>query len=228
VTPFFGCPSARGKEVFLMTQSEHAARKAGGATALLVIDMQNDFVRPGAPACVSGALATVPAIVRVLEYFRARKWPVFHVIREYRRDGSDAEITRMREFTSGVPYVVAGTTGAEIVPELTPLYGEYRIVKPRFSAFLGTKLDFILRRLLVETVVICGTQYPHCIRATAYDALSRDYHTIVLTDATSAETAEVAEANIRDMSGAGIQCIDFDRLRALIEDPRASQRRERV
>lgn len=223
MTPFFVCPSARGKEVSLMKQSKQAS-----AAALLIVDMQNDFVRPGAPACVSGALATVPAVVRVLEYFRARKWPVFHVIREYRRDGSDAEITRMREFTSGVPYVVAGTTGAEIVPELTPLDGEYRIVKPRFSAFLGTKLDFILRRLLVETVVICGTQYPHCIRTTAYDALSRDYHTIVLTDATSAETAEVAEANIRDMSGAGIQCIDFDRLRALTEDPRASQRRERV
>ena len=57
-------------------------------TVLLIIDMQNDFVLPGALVCVAGALATVPNIKRVPEKFRKEKATVFHVVREYRKKGS--------------------------------------------------------------------------------------------------------------------------------------------
>ena len=79
-------------------------------TALLIIDMQNDFVRPGAPLHVAGAEATLPRLRALLDFFRARGLPVFHVVREHRSDGSDVEIAR-RQLYRHTPYAVPGTPG---------------------------------------------------------------------------------------------------------------------
>lgn len=175
-------------------------------SALVVIDMQNDFVLPGAPACVAGALQTLPRIQEALSAFRGVGLPVFHVTRAYRADGSNAERTRKPDFDAGNGYVVEGTAGSDIVEGLEPRPSEYCLQKPRFSAFMDTPLDKILRRLNVNRLAISGTQYPNCIRATAFDALSLDYDTYVLTDACSAASEEIARANILDMQNVGITC----------------------
>jgi nicotinamidase-related amidase len=177
---------------------------------LVVIDMQNDFVLPGALACVAGAQATIPCLQRLLGAFREAGLPVYQVVREYRADGSDVEITRLEGFLQGPPYVVPGTPGCEIVEALTPAPGEHRIVKPRFSAFMHTELDFVLRRLGVTHLVIVGTQYPNCIRASIFDAVAYGYHVTNVTDATSAQTEEIAEANIRDLRNIGVRCVTLD------------------
>lgn len=178
--------------------------------ALLIIDMQNDFVLPGAPACVSDAYNTIDTIKELLEFFRLNKKPVFHVIREYRNDGSDVEITRYERFMKDKKFVVANTEGSKIVEKLQPIDGEHIIIKNRFSAFMNTELDFILRRLDISALVLCGTQYPNCIRATAFDAVSYGYYVNVITDATSAENKQIAEANIRDLTNIGIPCLTLD------------------
>ena len=85
--------------------------------ALVIIDMQNDFVLPEAPLCVKGAQATVPTIRKLLDRARAEGWRVIHVIRQHRRDGSDVEIGRAPLFTQGAGICVPGTKGAEIVDE---------------------------------------------------------------------------------------------------------------
>ncbi len=179
-------------------------------SALIIVDMQNDFVLRGAPVCVAGALDTIPNIARVLEKFRKEKSPVFHLVREYRADGSDIEITRQPSFLNDKSYAVPNTKGCEIVEELKPIEGEYRIVKNRFSGFMHTELDFMLRRLGISHIVICGTQYPNCIRTTIFDAVSYGYDVTLITDATSAETSEIAEANIRDIKNISVACINTD------------------
>jgi nicotinamidase-related amidase len=173
---------------------------------LLVIDMQNDFVLPGAVACVSGAHQAIPAIQEALALFRQEKWPVFFAVREHRRDGSDVERFRRRQFLEKT-YALPGTPGCEIVPQLQPLASEYRIVKRRFSAFMNTELDLLLRRLKVNHIVVCGTRYPTCVRTTVFDAVAYDYEVTVLTDATSARTRGVARANLRDMKEIGVHCL---------------------
>jgi nicotinamidase-related amidase len=178
--------------------------------ALIIIDMQNDFVLPGAPACVAGAHATLPCLRRLLDVFRGNKWPVFHVVREYRADGSDVELTRLDGFLKNKSYAVPGTKGCEIVAELTPAAGEYKLVKNRFSAFMNTELDFMLRRISATHLVIVGTQYPYCIRTTIFDALSYGYPVINIVDATSAKTPAIAEANITDLKSIGVDCITLD------------------
>ena len=180
--------------------------------ALVIIDMQNDFVLPGSPACVAGAHDTVPSVKRLLDFFRLNTLPVFHVVREYRADGSDIESNRLDGFLRKSRYLVPGTRGCEIVDPLRPIEGEYRIVKNRYSCFMKTELDFMLRRIGVTHLVVCGTQYPNCIRATIFDAVCYGYNVINIIDATSAQTQEIAQANIVDIRNIGVACISLDEL----------------
>jgi nicotinamidase-related amidase len=173
-------------------------------TALLIIDMQNDFAGTG-----NHANKIIPKVKEVLNFFRDNKLPVFHIYREYRADGSDIEMFRLKNFLNNSKICVPDTFGSEIVEELKPLKNEYKIMKNRFSAFMNTELDLILRRLYIKNIVITGTQYPNCIRATAFDGICYDYNVTVITDATSAETIKIAEANILDMQNIGINCITF-------------------
>jgi nicotinamidase-related amidase len=182
--------------------------------ALLIVDMQEDFVRPGAPMCVAGAQATLPEAARLLAFARARGWPVVHAVRAHEADGSDVERFRAARFARTGGWAVPGTDGARVVAELAPLPGEHAVPKPRFSAFMHTRLDLLLRRLGVRHLVICGTQYPNCIRTTAFDAVALDYDVTVVTSATSAASEDVAAANVRDMRAVGIACVTREELEA--------------
>jgi len=171
-------------------------------TALLIVDMQNDFVNPQGKACIAGAAETLPRLRRVLDAWRGRGWPVVHIIRSYSADGHDVEPSRRALFLAMGGFCLPGAWGSEIVPELAPLAGEEVVVKPRWSGFFRTELDAILRRQGVETVIVSGTQTPNCVRATAFDADAWGYRVIVLSDGTSSKTPEVQAANLRDMDAA--------------------------
>ena len=171
-----------------------------GKTALLIIDMQEDMV-----AARESTKRTVPALKTVLEAFRKRGLPVFHIIRTYRRDWSDVELPRVREFTEKGPRVIENTPGARIVSPLSPRQGEFVVVKKRWSGFFMTELPLLLTRMGVKAVVIGGTQTPNCIRSTAFDAVSYDLDTTVLSDGTSAATPEIHEANLLDMGNIGVR-----------------------
>ena len=103
-----------------------------------------------------------------------------------------------------------GTPGCEIVAGLEPLPGEYRIVKNRFSAFMHTELDFMLRRLGVDTIAVVGIQYPNCIRTTVFDGVAHGYDVILVTDAAGAQTEDIARANILDIANIGVRCLTTD------------------
>jgi len=84
--------------------------------ALLIIDMQNDFVLPGALTCVFGAYATIPCISKLLDFFHERNLAVFFIKREYRSNGSDIETTRLDSFLQ-----IGGTRlpGPKVMKSLT-------------------------------------------------------------------------------------------------------------
>jgi nicotinamidase-related amidase len=183
--------------------------------ALLIIDMQNDFVQEDAPLRVAGARAVIPNVLRVLEAFRRRSLPVFHVVRVHRADGSDVEIIRKERFRTS-PFAVEGTIGAAIIPDLIPAPGEYILKKVRMSAFLQTELDLILRSLGVDTVVIAGIQTPNCIRTTAFDAVAYNYVTFLVQDAVAAQTPEIHASNVQDMRNIGIGDLSSDELEGFL------------
>ncbi|MDD1729218.1 MAG: cysteine hydrolase [Methanospirillum sp.] len=182
--------------------------------ALLLIDMQNDFVLDEKPLQVKGARMVIPRICAVLEKFRARSLPVFHVVRVHRPDGSDVEIMRQELFRKS-PFAVEGTSGAAVIDELAPLPGEYLLPKIRMSAFIGTGLDLTLRTLGVDSVVVAGIQTPNCIRTTVFDAIAHNYHTCLVTDATAAQTEEIHLQNVRDMENIGVRLIESAAIESL-------------
>ena len=186
--------------------------------ALMIIDMQHDFAVPGGACEVAGAHATIPVIRKILALFRNLGRPVFHIVREYRSDGSDVEISRQDTLKTR-PMVVPGTPGVRIAPGLEPIEGECRIVKQRFSAFMFTELDLILRRKGITHLVVTGTQLPFCLRATLFDGLSLGYHMTLLTDASSSRTQEIHLANIRDIRDAGMACVTVEEYLRSINSP---------
>jgi nicotinamidase-related amidase len=174
--------------------------------ALLIIDMQNDFVREGRPLRVAGADAIVPKIRRVLDLFRKKRLPVVHVLRVHRPDGSDVEIMRQEIFCR-TPFAVEGTEGAEVIGDLAPVKGEFILKKVRMSAFLSTDLDLLLRSIGVDTVVVTGIQTPNCIRTTVFDALAYNYSACLVTDAVAAQSEEIHRCNVRDMERIGVKIL---------------------
>ncbi|HUT39096.1 MAG TPA: isochorismatase family cysteine hydrolase [Methanoregula sp.] len=175
-------------------------------SALLIIDMQNDFVLEGKPLRVAGAKTVIPKIQAVLAEFRKRSLPVFHILRVHRPDGSDVEIIRQELFRKQ-PFAVAGTTGAAVIDELAPRPGEYVITKTRMSAFIGTELDLILRTLSVTSVYVTGIQTPNCIRTTVFDAIAYNYPVVLVDDAVGASSDEIHQANVRDMANIGVRIV---------------------
>ena len=156
-------------------------------TALIVVDMENDFIAMGAPLETPAGRAMLPTLKRALAFCRERGIRVIYTTHVHRRDGCD--LGRFADDPSGPiarhTGLVDGEPGIEIYPEIAPHAGEIIIKKHRYSAFYGTDREIILRGLGVDTVVITGVTTENCCHATARDALFRDYRVVFLSDATA-------------------------------------------
>lgn len=137
--------------------------------ALLVIDMLNDFVLPGAPLEVPKTREVLPAIRTRIASARAAGWPVIFVCDAHQPD--DPEFSRM----GWPPHAVRGTRGAEVVAELAPQETDPIVEKTSYSAFLHTGLEGLLQALDVERLTLTGCVTNICILYTAYDAVCRGF-----------------------------------------------------
>ena len=126
--------------------------------AILVVDMLNDFVT-GALTC-ERAKAIVPATAKLLDAARAAGVPVIFC--------NDAHIKGIdRELALWGDHAIAGTKGAEVIPELKVCEKDYVVPKRRYSGFFQTDLDILLRELGVKTVVMTGLHAHMCVRHTS-------------------------------------------------------------
>jgi nicotinamidase-related amidase len=155
-------------------------------TAMIVVDMQNDFVAPGGGLETPAARAMVPMFVEALRICRSGGIKVIYTAHAHRRDGSDMGLfDDIHPPVANRTAVVDGTPGVEIYSEVAPSAGEHVIKKHRYSGFFGTDLDIILREWGVDTVIISGTTTENCCHATARDAMFRNYRVVFLSDATA-------------------------------------------
>lgn len=167
-------------------------------SALLVIDMQNDFVREGAPMEVPAARTAIAPLQRLIAASRRHDVPVIytqHVLLD-EFDVSPLETTyNPRLLTEGMR---AGTPGVEVIDELAPEPADVRIRKHRYDAFYNTPLDSVLRSIRglhgVDTVIVTGTLTEVCCESTARSAYMRDYKVAFVSDATGALTPEAQRA----------------------------------
>ena len=149
--------------------------------AILVVDMLNDFVT-GALACDRGK-AIVPATAQLLEAARNKNIPVIFC--------NDAHIKGIdRELKLWGDHAIAGTKGAEVIPELGLCEQDYVVPKRRYSGFFQTSLDILLKELGVQTVIMTGLHAHMCVRHTSADAYCLGYNVIVAKEATDSFTEE--------------------------------------
>lgn len=162
--------------------------------ALIVVDMQNDFLSLGAPLEVEAGRAIIPEIKRTIDFCRESGIQVIYTAHVHRRDGSDLGLFKFNEPIASGKALSEGGPGATIWRDIAPMADELVIKKHRFSAFYGTDLELVLRGLGVETVIICGVTTENCCHATARDAMFRDFKVVFLSDATATfDYADVGE-----------------------------------
>jgi nicotinamidase-related amidase len=171
---------------------EAAVALPAAATAVVVVDMQNDFVSPGGALVVPDAAATVPVVRQLLGRSRSAGVRVFFT--------QDTHAPGDPEFPIWGEHVLEGTWGWQIVDDLTPAAGERVIRKLRYDGFFGTSLDHELRLAGVSHVVVCGTVANICVLHTAGSAALRGYRVVVPMDAVSALTPFDMHAALRQVS----------------------------
>jgi len=174
--------------------------------ALLVIDMQNDFVLEGAIMEVPDAKKHIDQIKKLIKKCRELGVEVIYTVHETEPNLCPQEI-------AAFPHLInagmrKGTKGVEVVDDLAPKIGEHVIRKHRFSAFFQTELELILRNLKkenpIDTLIICGTVSNICCESTARDAFFRDYKVVFGSDICSALTPAAHEATLNNMEIFGI------------------------
>ena len=176
--------------------NEHEMKLNVGASALLVVDMQQFFLEEASPTFTCGGVAIIPTVKRVLGAFRKAGRPVIFSRHVHHPDDLDVGI--MGWWWEGK--CLEGSPESEVHPELAPLPSEKVIFKHRYSAFYNTDLETVLRCLKVEDVVIAGTMTNMCCESTARDAYYRDYRVFFLADGTGSITEEMHLASLLNLA----------------------------
>ena len=191
-------------------------------TALLIIDMQNDIAHPDGQLFIPDAAHRTEIMGGVLDAFREARQPLIHIVRSHREDGWDVERFRTHAFESGRGFTIEGSWGIRPVDRLEPLPGEPIVVKHRFSGFMSTELDLLLRRVQVGRVVVMGASLPNSPRATMFDAVALDYDVTAVEDALASASEETRAANFKDLAAIGIRIATADEV--IRETMRAGER----
>jgi nicotinamidase-related amidase len=186
-------------------------------TAIVVIDMQRDFLEPGGFGealgnDVSRLAVAVPPIKALLEAARARGLLIVHTREGHRPDLADAPKAKVER---GAPkarigdegpmgrILVRGEPGHDIVPELYPRPGEPVVDKPGKGAFYATDLHLMLQNHGIENLVVCGVTTEVCVNTTVREANDRGYRCIVPADCCGSYFPEFHDAALRMIKAQG-------------------------
>ncbi len=194
---------ASGSGEFTLDARPGPVRVAPARTAVVVVDMQNDFAAVGgmfarAGIDISSVRAAIEPTAHVLQAARAAGMKIVYLKMGFRPDLSDAGAPDAPNWLKHVPLKVGeempapdGTTSrilirdtwnTQIVDELTPAPDDTVVYKHRFSGFFETRLDELLRAAAIETLVFVGATTSVCVESTVRDAMFRDYHCVLVED----------------------------------------------
>jgi ureidoacrylate peracid hydrolase len=172
------------------------------ASALLIVDVQNDYVDPAgalgaAGIDMSGVAAMIPRLERLLE--AARSHEIFTVFtRNWHRLATDSEAWRERVARSVAIDERpgrAGTWGAEFY-RIAPRHDEEVVSKFRYDGFLGTNLEYLLRARAIRSVVVAGVTTNVCVESTARAAHMRDFHLYLVGDCCASPEPDLHAATL--------------------------------
>jgi ureidoacrylate peracid hydrolase len=175
-------------------------------TALVVIDMQNAFVAPGAPMEVPAARGIVEPVNRLAAALRKRDATVIWVAHENRKDGRDwagffdTFIAPGRRADAAAA-LSAGSELQKLFPDLHVAPSDLRVGKNRYSALIAgaSPLEKMLKEKGIDTLLIAGTKTNVCCECTARDAMMLDYKVVVLSDCTAALSDDEQRATLENV-----------------------------
>jgi ureidoacrylate peracid hydrolase len=193
-------------------------------TALLVIDMQNAFVAPGAPIEVPAAREIVAPINRLAAELRTRGVPVIWVLHENAKNGSDwngffgafvADRAKASAALSPGSELQKLYQGLEVAP------ADLRVAKNRYSALIAgsSPLEQILKEEAIDTLLLAGTKTNVCVECTARDAMMLDYKVVLISDCTAALSDDEQRATLENMIQQFGDVLSADEALALLARP---------
>ena len=188
-----------------------------GRTALVVIDMQRDFIEPGGFGDALGndvtrLSAIVPVVAELLALFRAKGWPVIHTREGHKPDLSDLPpakharghgALRIGEAGPMGRILVQGEAGHAIIPECAPQPGETVVDKPGKGMFWNTDVHATLDRLGITHLVFAGVTTEVCVQTSMREANDRGFEALLVTDATDSYFPAFKQAAIAMMTAQG-------------------------
>src|SRR5688572_13299246 len=186
-------------------------------TALLIIDMQRDFLEPGGFGEALGnevqrLQSAVKPIRALLQLARQRGMLILHTREGHRPDLSDAPPAKLER---GAPskrigdpgpmgrILVRGEAGHDIIPELYPIAGEIVIDKPGKGAFYATGLGDVLQKHGIENLLVCGVTTEVCVNTTVREANDRGYRCVVIADGCASYFPEFHEMGLKMIKAQG-------------------------
>ena len=187
------------------------------ATALVIIDMQRDFVEPGGfGEALGNDVTPLQAVIapcrRVLDAARERGMMVIHTREGHSPDLADCPPTKIvrgrgeKRIGDTGPMgriLIRGERGHDIVPELYPKPGEVVVDKPGKGAFHATHLDLILHNRGVKSLIVCGVTTEVCVNTTVREANDRGYECVVLSDCVGSYFPEFQRAALEMIKAQG-------------------------
>ncbi len=176
--------------------------------ALIIIDMQRDFIEPGGFGDALGnnvslLKASIPAIKQLQDAFRARKLPIFQTVEGHQPDLSDCPPSKLNRGNGDIKIgdqgpmgriLVLGEPGNGVIPELAPLPGEVVIPKPGKGAFYNTNLEALLKENGVTHLIITGVTTEVCVQTTMREANDRGYECLLVEDGTDSYFPEFKQS----------------------------------
>lgn len=174
-------------------------------TALLVVDVQNDFCSPGGAlekvgVDVGSAQAILTPLQQLIDRARAAGVQIINIRMTLYPDGhtnSQADLARRMGVWEGVPLAtLAGTWGHENPPALNFAADDWVVYKYRNNAFIGTNLDLLLRANGIRSVIVTGTATQACVLETALMAQGMDYYVLLPTDCVASGSEELHQAGL--------------------------------
>ncbi|WP_340673543.1 isochorismatase family cysteine hydrolase [Brevibacillus agri] len=168
---------------------------------------------------------------KALEAYRSSSFPIIHVIRLHKQDGSNVDLCRREAIENGAKIAAPNSEGAELVRGLRPsaytaldsaalLAGRFQAVgeqewvmyKPRWGAFYQTGLELFLRERGIDTLVFAGCNFPNCPRTSMYQASERDFRVVMVADSMS----QVYDRGVQEMRNIGVHVCSLDEVLAAI------------
>ncbi|MGN8647210.1 cysteine hydrolase family protein [Gracilibacillus sp. HCP3S3_G5_1] len=184
--------------------------------ALMVIDMQNDFVADDGAFAQAGFhvkkyQALEPTILKLIEVARRNKIPVLFIQMEYNDENDGHGAWKDRRIAMNHPNSCReGTWGVEFYHDLQPKPDDFIFKKHRYTAFINHQLHKRLDDLGIETIIFAGINTNTCVEATVRDAHHLDYHVIVIKDATTSAFIDAYEPSLTNISRHYGAVIDYD------------------